>query len=205
MVIFMVASLLLLAAVATPRVLTEGSREKEAELVWRGNQYVRAVRLFYQKNGRYPQTLEDLSKPNADRSTLPSEGLQRSHQAADGTWRMIYVSPSGQLIGSVNYLSLQDMALKLGLGIAASGGGNAAANPLTPQPGNAANGLQSGATDPNAQQGSTQAGLDRPNAASPGSPRQHKAGKVKQDSWDREARTPPRSAQPSDSQPPWAS
>lgn len=157
MVIFMVASLLLLAAVATPRVLTEGRREKEAELVWRGNQYVRAVRLFYQKNGAYPQTLEALSKP----SQTGAHYLRKAYKdptSPDGKWRMIYVSPSGQLIGSVNYLSLQDMALKLGLGIAATGGGNAASNPLTPQSGNAPNGLQSGATDPNAQQGSAQNG-----------------------------------------------
>src|ERR1700733_13703850 len=54
MVVFMVATLLLFAVAATPSVVIEGRRAKEQEDVWRGNQYVRAIRLYYQKTGRYP-------------------------------------------------------------------------------------------------------------------------------------------------------
>src|SRR5580693_6180467 len=63
--IFMVATMLLLAATATPNILTQGRRLREQETIWRGNQYVRAIRLYYQKNGKYPPSLEDLSKANA--------------------------------------------------------------------------------------------------------------------------------------------
>ena len=153
MVIFMVASLVLLAAVATPRVLTEGRREKEAELVWRGKQYVRAVRLYYQKNGRYPQSLEDLSKPSLTGVHYLRKSYKDPTNSADGAWRLIYVSPSGQLIGSVNYISLQDMALKLGLGIAPGANSAAALGPqLTGLLGGALAGAASG-PQPAAQQG----------------------------------------------------
>ena len=38
--IFMVATMVLLAAVATPNILTQGRRQREQEAIWRGNQYV---------------------------------------------------------------------------------------------------------------------------------------------------------------------
>jgi len=166
MVIFMVASMILVAAVVTPRLLTEGRREKEAELVWRGKQYVRAVKLFYQKNGRYPQTLEELSKPSQTGAHYLRKSYKDPTNAADGKWRLIYVSPSGQLIGSVNYLSLQDMALKLGLGISTAGSG---ANPLVPQTGSPADPSQSGAANANAvaQQGSSQGGAAQNGQSAP--------------------------------------
>jgi hypothetical protein len=164
MVIFMVASMLLLAAVAAPRILTEGRREKEAELVWRGKQYARAVRLFYQKNGRYPQTLEELSKPSQTGAYYLRKSYKDPVNAADGKWRLIYVSPSGQLIGSVNYLSLQDMALKLGLGI--PGAGNTA-NPLSPQQGNTTDPSQAAAANPNSQQASAQGGATQTSQTAP--------------------------------------
>jgi hypothetical protein len=156
MVIFMVASMILLAAVVTPRVLTEGRREKEAETVWRGKQYARAVRLFYQKNSRFPQTLEELSKPSQTGAYYLRKSYKDPVNAADGKWRLIYVSPSGQLIGSVNYISLQDMAIKLGLGIPGTG---SAANPLAPQQGSPTDPSQAAAANSNAQQqGIAQAG-----------------------------------------------
>ena len=145
--LFLVASMILMAAVAAPRVLTEGRREKEAELIWRGKQYMRAIRLYYQKNGKYPASLEDLEK--ADQ--VGNHYLRKAYKEpmnADGSWRLIYVSPSGQLVGSVNYYSLQDMAAKLGLGISAGTTGNTLGTPPGTDPNAAAQ--QGGAS---AQQG----------------------------------------------------
>jgi hypothetical protein len=162
MVIFMVASMLLLAAVAAPRVLTEGRREKEAEMVWRGKQYTRAVRLYYQKNGRYPQTLEDLSKPNATGAHYLRKSYKDPTNAVDGSWRLIYVAPSGQLIGSVNYFSLQDMAAKLGLGIPAGG----SSSPLLAQLANVIGAAPSGVAA--GQQGTQAAPGGAPQSGQPG-------------------------------------
>jgi hypothetical protein len=109
--IFMVATLLLFAAAATPNVITEGRRLREQEAIWRGNQYVRAIRIFYQKNGKYPASLEDLTKPNAAGVHFLRKAYKEPMNTADGSWRLIYVTPSGQLVGSVHFHNLQEMAV----------------------------------------------------------------------------------------------
>ena len=47
MVVFMVATLIIATAAVAPNLLTQGRREKEAEMVWRGQQYARAIGLYY--------------------------------------------------------------------------------------------------------------------------------------------------------------
>ncbi len=111
LVLFMVATLILFAAAATPSILLEGRRAKDQEAIWRGNQYVRAIRLYYRKNGRYPQTLEDLAKPDAVGNHFLRKAYTDPANSGDGTWRVIYVTPSGQLVGSIHYHSLQEMAV----------------------------------------------------------------------------------------------
>ena len=148
MVIFLVASLLLVATMATPSILNQGRREKEAELVWRGNQYVRAVRLYYQKNGRYPPTLEDLAKGGVGEIHFLRKAYADPANAADGAWRVIYVAPSGQLIGSVHYHTLQEMALMLGINLQTTGA-SAASGAATP------GGQQAGTQQPGQQSASS--------------------------------------------------
>jgi hypothetical protein len=116
MVVFIVATLLLFAVAVTPSVVIEGRRVKEQEDVWRGNQYVRAIRLYYQKTGRYPQTVDDLTKPDAAGNHFLRKTYSDLMNPVDGKWRFIYVSQSGQLIGSVRYHSLQEMAIAQGIG-----------------------------------------------------------------------------------------
>lgn len=109
--IFMVATMLLLAAVATPNILTQGRRLREQEAIWRGNQYVRAIRLYYQKNGKYPSSLDDLAKPNAAGVHFLRKAYREPMSSSDGSWRLIYVTPNGQLVGSVHFHNLQEMAV----------------------------------------------------------------------------------------------
>ncbi len=110
MVVFMVATMLIAAAAVAPNLLTEGRREKEAEMVWRGEQYERAIGLYYRKFGKYPTKIEDLTKQ--------TNGVRFLRQAYtdpmnkdDGSWRFIYVGPNGQLIGSLRQTSLLQSAL----------------------------------------------------------------------------------------------
>ena len=133
-VIFLVASIMLLAAAANPNVLTEGRRQKEEEMVWRGNQYVRAVSLFYRKNGRYPQNLEELAKPNAANVHFLRKAYAEPMNTADGSWRLIYVAPTGQLIGSVHFRTLQEMAVAYAFSGQLGGGASAMAAQLFGQP-----------------------------------------------------------------------
>jgi hypothetical protein len=103
-VMFFAAMMLLAASVAVPRLLTQGRRDKEDEMIWRGEQHVRAIRLYYRKFGRFPKSLEDLSeaKNNIRFLRKPYKDVMNR---ADGSWRMIYVGPTGQLIGSVTRLA----------------------------------------------------------------------------------------------------
>jgi hypothetical protein len=132
--IFLVATLLLVTAVATPNVLTQGRRQKEEEMIWRGNQYVRGVRLFFRKNGRYPQNLEQLTKPSVDNVHFLRKAYAEPMNTADGSWRLIYVSPSGQLIGSVHYRTLQEMAVAFAMAGQLGGGASGVAAQLFGQP-----------------------------------------------------------------------
>ena len=85
-------------------------RQMEQETIWRGNQYARAVRLYYHKTGHYPQTLDDLKKGTPDLHFL-RQPYKNPTNPADGSWRFIYVNAAGQIIGSTNYATLQQMAL----------------------------------------------------------------------------------------------
>jgi hypothetical protein len=85
-------------------------REMEQETIWRGNQYARAIRLYYHKTGHYPQTFDDLQKGAPDLHFL-RQPYKNPTNPADGSWRFIYVNAAGQIIGSTRYANLQQMAL----------------------------------------------------------------------------------------------
>lgn len=110
MVVFLVAILSITALAVAPNLLTEGRREKEADMIWRGEQYQRAILLYFQKFGKYPTKIEDLTKQ--------TNGVRFLRQAYtdpmnkdDGSWRFIYVGPNGQLIGSLRPTTLLQNAL----------------------------------------------------------------------------------------------
>jgi hypothetical protein len=105
MVIFLVATMMLLTTTAVLRFDTQGRREREAELAWRGEQYQTAIGRYFRKFGKYPTKVDDLVKQ--------TNGVRFLRQAytdpmnkEDGSWRFIYVGPGGQLIGSLRRTSL---------------------------------------------------------------------------------------------------
>jgi hypothetical protein len=101
MLVFFTALLLITSMVAAPRILQEGKREKEAEMIWRGKQYVRGVKLYYRKLGRFPTTVDDLTKPKTGSLRFMRQAYKDPMNSGDGSWRLIYVGPAGQLIGSL--------------------------------------------------------------------------------------------------------
>jgi type II secretory pathway pseudopilin PulG len=59
--LLLIVSLMIIAtAVIVPSIAFEIRREREMELVHRGVQYTRAIRLFSKRNGRYPSRPEEL-------------------------------------------------------------------------------------------------------------------------------------------------
>jgi hypothetical protein len=99
LIIFFTTVLLLTAAAATPRILLQGRREKEEEMIWRGKQYERGIRLFYMKNHRLPNSIEELTQSNGAARFMRRAYKDPLNQA-DGSWRLIYVGPLGELIVS---------------------------------------------------------------------------------------------------------
>lgn len=111
MALFMVVSLIIASQVAVRNVLIEGRRERENEMIWRGQQYVRAIRLYYRKTGHYPSNLDDLKKGMPELHFLRFAAYKDPMKKDDGAWRFIYVNAAGQIIGSVKYATLQQMAI----------------------------------------------------------------------------------------------
>ena len=89
----------------------DGRRRQEQETIWRGEQVERGIRLYYHKTGHYPQTFDDLQSGLAELHFLREEAIKNPMNKTDGSWRFIYVNSAGQIIGSVKYATLQQMAI----------------------------------------------------------------------------------------------
>jgi type II secretory pathway pseudopilin PulG len=63
-VILMLSLMVIAAAAAAPDIAMSIRREREAELIHRGTQYMRAIQHYYKKFGRYPMRIEDLENTN---------------------------------------------------------------------------------------------------------------------------------------------
>src|ERR1700681_4344728 len=59
-----VALMVIFVGAILPQITFEIKRDREEELIHRGVQYSRAVRLYYKKFGRYPTRIEDLESSN---------------------------------------------------------------------------------------------------------------------------------------------
>ena len=173
-VVFLMTLMLLATIAAAPNILTEGKREQEKEMIWRGKQYVRGVKLHYRKYGRFPTSLDDLVKPKIGSLRFMRQLYKDPMNKEDGEWRLIYLGPSGQLIGSLKPHSISfQIPQSAGLGIAAST--LAAGSRSSQQPG--ANGLlgqagtQPGGTSPGSNPTDTtgtQTGTDQGDSGSNG-------------------------------------
>lgn len=111
LVIFLLALVVIASVAAAPEIITNGRREKEEEMIWRGKQYVRGIRLYvryYQTHGgttRFPTSMEDLTK-NKVGIRFMRQAYKDPVNSVDGSWRLIYVGPNGQLIGSLKNRTL---------------------------------------------------------------------------------------------------
>src|SRR5579862_9019289 len=98
LVIFLIA-----AAVAftmyqeLPRAAFESARDKEQLLMDRGNQYKRAIQVFYAVNKRYPAEIKDLEN-TAEKRYLRHRYIDP--MTGKDEWRLIHVNAAGQLTDS---------------------------------------------------------------------------------------------------------
>ena len=73
--------------VMAPALAQRVRREREIELIHRGRQYARAIRLFYRKFGRYPGRLEELENTNNIRFLRKRF---KDPMTPSGQWRLIH-------------------------------------------------------------------------------------------------------------------
>jgi len=117
-IVMMVAALLLVALTVTlPSVYQEGQREREAELIFRGTQYARAVGLFHRQFNRYPVNIKELMGTNGMRFLRQeySDPMDRK-----GKWRFIHANAAGVLIDSKNQPLTTNQPNPAGLGAQSS-------------------------------------------------------------------------------------
>jgi type II secretory pathway pseudopilin PulG len=72
-------------------------REKEAELIFRGNQYLEAIASYHKLEGRYPETLGDL----IEHKGMPIRHLRRMYpdpMTGDADWGLV-TAPEGGIMG----------------------------------------------------------------------------------------------------------
>jgi hypothetical protein len=111
MAMFLIVAMIVSSQVVLRNMITLRRREREADTIWRGQQYERAIRLYYRKSGHYPQSLDDLKKGMPELHFLRFSTYKDPVNTTDGSWRFIYVNGTGSIIGSVRFATLQQMAL----------------------------------------------------------------------------------------------
>jgi hypothetical protein len=97
LVFAMAAAIAILMYLEIPRVAFEHQRDKEALLVDRGEQFIRAIELYTKKLNKNPQTLDDLDKSQNIRF------LRRRYKdpmTGSDEWRLIHVDAAGQYTDS---------------------------------------------------------------------------------------------------------
>jgi type II secretory pathway pseudopilin PulG len=82
-------------------------RDREVEMMHRGDQYSRAIKRYYKKNGTYPISIEQLEKANNIRYLRKR---YKDPMSPDGAWKLVH---------------LTDITLKAGGGLAPAAGAGA--------------------------------------------------------------------------------
>ena len=116
MVFAMAAAIAVMLYLEMPRVAFEHQRGKEALLVDRGEQYMRAIQMYHKKFNKLPQTLDDLD------STGNQRFLRRRYKdpmTGQDEWRLVHTDASGQYMDSLVH-KRQDQKEKSGPSILSS-------------------------------------------------------------------------------------
>lgn len=98
LVMLTVTVLLVSLAAVLPSVRTEAQREREEELIFRGNEYARAIALFHNRFARYPNSVDELLKKTNGVRFL--RRVYKDPMSKDGKWRFIHANAAGMLLDS---------------------------------------------------------------------------------------------------------
>lgn len=93
--VMVIAVMAIMMTVAVQQVSFQMQREREAELIFRGEQYVEAVRLYRAKYGRYPMRMKEMweAKPRV----LRKKWTDPIPPFAD--WQVVHLGEGGSALG----------------------------------------------------------------------------------------------------------
>ena len=110
LVLMMFSALLFISlGAAIPNTLQMGQREREEELLFRGEQYIQAIKLFFDQSGRYPTTVKELIRTDNIRFLRQA---YKDPMTRNGKWRFIHADTSGKVVNSLASLRTAKPALK---------------------------------------------------------------------------------------------
>src|SRR5215831_13733701 len=146
-VVVLIFLVLLALSIAAPKVAQDLRRDREVEAIHRGNEYVRAIQLYYKKFGHYPGNMDQLEKANNIRFLR-----QKYDDPMTGKpdWRLIHV---GEAKTTVKGFFGQPLAGVAGGG--PTGGLGAASSMVSGQPTSTVGGTSTSPTSPMSPSGST--------------------------------------------------
>ena len=111
LIIFLVMLTMMIIALtaAAPKLAQQIQRDREIEMIHRGEQYARAIKRYYKKFSRYPNRIEDLDNTN----TLRFLRKRYKDPITGGPWRLVRygeiqllssggVATPAQLLGQAN-------------------------------------------------------------------------------------------------------
>lgn len=99
------AVLLIGLALSIPRMALQSQRLKDAQLIERGEQYRRAIQLYYRDHNKYPEDLDDLEDTDGVRY------LRRRDPdpiGETGEWRLIHMGEDGRFEDSLLFDTAKD-------------------------------------------------------------------------------------------------
>ncbi len=97
-ILFFSALLVISLTRVLPRAAFETRRDREADLIFRGRQYSRAIQLYFRKFRKYPASLDELENTNQIRFLRKRF---RDPIANSEEWRLLHIGPAGVLVDSV--------------------------------------------------------------------------------------------------------
>lgn len=100
--ICLISAAAVLTAVMVPLRVMQSRRETEQELIFRGQEYIRAIQKYQRKYGVYPSSIDDLVSRDGYRFIR----RQYKDPVTGEDFRLINVNADGSLTGSLTLLSL---------------------------------------------------------------------------------------------------
>ena len=104
-ILFMLGVVAVMLARSLPRDAMRAQRTREETLIYRGEQYARAVELYFREHQRYPESLNDLEETDGIRF------LRRRYRdpiTGDDEWRLIKMGADGRFKDSLVYDTEKD-------------------------------------------------------------------------------------------------